>query len=102
MVRVPIKQIDVKKIKMAKNVLAVFEVLGIGEQDLDNLLTIEILFNEMNELKKRVAELEEFKEKTIKAEKLEASGAKTTNAYSESIKNAFTKKTEEFNLNGRR
>lgn len=102
MVRMPIKQIDIKKMKMAKQVLAVFEILGIDEKDLDNLVAIETLRYEINELKSQIKELQEFKEKTIKAEKLEASGGKTTNAYSENLMKAFGGKTEEFNLNGKR
>lgn len=102
MVRLPIKEIDIKKMKMAKEVLAVLEILGIGEDDLDNLVEIRTLREEINNLNARIKQLEEFKERTIKSEKAEATGGKITNSYSEAIKKSYKGGVEEYNLNGRR
>ena len=96
MVRLPIKEIDIKKMKMAKEVLAVLEILGIGENDLDNLVEIRTLREEINNLNARIKQLEEFKERTIKSEKVEATGGKITNSYSEAIKKSYKGGVEEY------
>ena len=52
-----IKDIDIKKMKSAKGVMAVLELLGISEDDL-------ILLKQIPAMRKELEELREFKEKT--------------------------------------
>lgn len=102
MVRQPIKDLDVKKVKMAKQVLAVFEILGIKEADLDNLVNLPNELNALREenkaLKGRITELEEFKKTVERTAKNEAKGG---TSVGEEVKKAFIGKVEEFNPYGR-
>jgi hypothetical protein len=98
MVRQPLREIDVKKLKMAKEVLSFLEVLGIKEEDLDNLVNIPSLVSKIESLEKRIEELEEFKTAVIRTSKNEIKGEKSV---SEMIKEAFKGGVEEFNPYGR-
>lgn len=98
MVRQPLREIDVRKLKKAKEVLAFLEVLGIQEKDLDNLVDLPALLERINVLEKRVEELEEFKTTVIRTSKNEVKGEKSVG---EVMKEAFSKGVEEFNPYGR-
>lgn len=95
MVRVPIKEIDTKKVKMAKQVLAVFELLGISEEDLDNILSLKTLDDTLLEIKLKLNEL------TEKVEKLQRTAiAEESAKITKDINRAFKSGVEEYRLNG--
>lgn len=96
MVRQTLKNLDVKKIKMAQQVLAVMEIMGIEEATIDELLS---LIDEFKKLKAEVEELREFKEQQIRIQRMETKGG---TSIQEQIREAFKGGTEEYNLNGRR
>lgn len=99
MVRQSLKDIDVKKIKMAKDVLAVFEVLGVDEDLIDEIIS---LVNRVNELEKEVSELTEFKDSVLRTQKNEASGGtESKEKLSDIIQKNFDGKVEEFNPYGK-
>lgn len=84
-----IKDIDIKKMKSAKGVMAVLELLGISEDDL-------LLLKEIPAMRKELEELREFKEKTertieVKAENI---GKKSV---AQAIKDVYNKPSKEFN-----
>lgn len=88
-----IKDIDVKKIKEAKGVLAILELLGLTEDDL-------LLLKEIPAIKEELAELREFKESVIRVQRAESAG-KVTKSVQDQIRDAFKSKVEEFNPNGK-
>lgn len=84
-----IKDIDVKKMKSAKGVMAVLELLGISEDDL-------LLLKEIPAMKEELKELKEFKakmERTIET-KSENVGKKPV---SKIVSDVYNPKTKEFN-----
>lgn len=89
MVTQKIKDIDLKKLKSAKGVMAVLELLGITEEDL-------LLLKDIPAMKTELEELREFKAKTERT--LEA---KATNTGSKSIakviSDVYGKPSKEFN-----
>ena len=66
-----IKDIDIKKLKQAKAVLAVLELLGLTENDL-------LLLKDVPAMQARIIELEEFKEQVMRAQRMENSGKTAT------------------------
>ena len=83
-----IKDIDIKKMKSAKGVMAVLELLGISEDDL-------LLLKEIPAMREELKELREFKEKTertieVKAENI---GKKSV---AQAIKDVYNKPSKEF------
>ena len=88
MVAQKIKDIDIKKLKSAKGVMAVFELLGITEDDL-------LLIKDIPQMRKELEELRDFKAKTERTleNKAENVGKK---ALSESISDVFKKPSKEF------
>ena len=108
MVRQPLRDIDTKKIKMAQNVLAFLEILGVRECDLDNL--VEKFPEKIQLLEQKIIEFEEFKEeirerltkveKTLRTENTNTSkGIKTP---SEAMRELYNGGVEEFNPHGRK
>ena len=89
MVTQKIKDIDLKKLKSAKGVMAVLELLGIAEEDL-------LLLKDIPAMKTELEELREFKSKTERT--LET---KATNTGSKSvakvISDVYAKPSKEFN-----
>lgn len=66
MVTQSIKDIDIKKLKKAKGVMAVLELLGITEEDLLLLKKIPDLREENRQLKDEIASLKEDRDKILK------------------------------------
>ena len=84
-----IKDIEIKKMKSAKGVMAVLELLGISEDDL-------LLLKEIPARREELKELREFKEKTertieVKSENI---GKKSV---AQAIKDVNNKPSKEFN-----
>ena len=89
MVTQKISEIDVKKLKSAKGVMAVLELLGLSEEDL-------LLLKEIPAMKAEIKELREFKEKTLRTidNKNENAGGKP---IGQAIKDVYGKPSKEFN-----
>lgn len=94
MVGQKIKEISIRKLLRAKKVLAVFEILGISEDDLKQIKEIPALKEELAKLRKENVELREFKDKAMKT--LEKTGDKSVKSQSEVVKDVYTSKTKEF------
>ena len=82
-----IKEIDVKKIKQAQGVMAVFELLGITEEDL-------VLLKEIPTMKAELEELREFKTQVLNTITNKNEAKKSA---SEVIMQAYGKPPKEFN-----
>lgn len=89
MVTQKISDIDVKKLKHAKGVMAVLELLGLTEEDL-------LLLKEIPNMKAELEELREFKAKVNRTldNKVDNANVKTP---SELIKDSFNSPVKEFN-----
>lgn len=89
MVRKSIKEIDVKKLKKAKGVMAVLELLDISEDDL-------LLLKEIPAIKQELEELRDFKAKATRTleGKAENSGKKSVG---EVVKSVYKGEQKEFN-----
>lgn len=87
-----IKDIDVKKLKSAKGVMAVMELLGISEEDL-------ILIKEIPAMKSELEELREFKAKTLRTLEGKAENI-DVKPVSQTIKDVYGKPSKEFKPHG--
>ncbi len=81
--------IDVKKMKNAKGVMAVLELLGISEDDL-------LLLKEIPAMKAELAELREFKEKTLRTLEVKADNS-SKKPVGQVVKDVYGKPSKEFN-----
>lgn len=89
MVTQKIKDIDLKKLKSAKGVMAVLELLGIAEEDL-------LLLKDIPAMKTELEELREFKAKTERT--LETKATSTgTKSVAKTISDVYGKTSKEFN-----
>ena len=83
-----IKDIDVKKLKSAQGVMAVFELLGITEDDL-------LLLKKIPAMEAELAELREFKTSVIRT--LDVQNRGEQRPVSKVIGEVYGKPTKEFN-----
>lgn len=120
MVGQSLKDINPKQLKLAKQLLAVFEVMGIDEVDLTEVANlhqinfkiecivkplnekIDKLNEKIKEQSEQIAELQEFKDSVIRVQKNETS-AKTEkkDTFADILRKNFDGKVEEFNPNGK-
>ena len=89
MVTQKIKDIDLKKLKSAKGVMAVLELLGIAEEDL-------LLLKDIPAMKAELAELREFKAKTERTLETKATNT-TSKSIAKVISDVYGKPSKEFN-----
>lgn len=82
-----IKDINPWKIRQAKGVMAVLELLGITEEDL-------LLLKEIPAIKKELEELREFKDKTLRTIENKSEDNK---AVGKVVKDVYNTQTKEFN-----
>lgn len=84
-----LKDLDIEKVKMAKEVMAILEVLGIDEDDL-------LLLKEMPAMKAELEELRQFKADVIRT--LEVKNANNdVKSASEIVKRVYKGEVKEFN-----
>lgn len=97
MVKQEIKNIDPRKLKKAKKLFALLELIGITEKDFE-------LLGDIPQLKKDIAEFKEWKEEQIRVQRNEANNVDgKIGKIQEALKRqAFNKKVEEFDFNGER
>lgn len=89
MVTQKIKDIDLKKLKSAKGVMAVLELLGIAEEDL-------LLLKDIPAMKAELEELREFKAKTERT--LDTKATNTgSKPIAKVISDVYGKPSKEFN-----
>ena len=81
--------IDVKKMKHAKGVMAVLELLGISEEDL-------LLLKEIPAMKEELAELREFKSNVLRTLSNQTSNDEKK-PVSQVVKDVYGTPTKEFN-----
>lgn len=93
MVTQKIKDIDPRKIKEAKPVMAALELLGLDESDL-------LLLKEIPQMKAELAELRLFRESQIRAMRAEGQ-SRAEKPLSQQMSEMFSQKTEEFYPDGR-
>jgi hypothetical protein len=89
MVATKLKDLDIEKVKMAKDVMAILEVLGIDEDDLLLIKKIPAILEELNELRQ------------FKADVTRTLETKTANSEAkpvgEVVKNVYKGDVKEFN-----
>lgn len=90
MVKQTIKAVDLKKLKKAKKLLSVFEVCGLKEKDIDNIMLIGNLVKEINLLKQQVADLQQYIHNTSRSKS-------STSTIPEMLRQTFATKIEEYN-----
>lgn len=96
MVTQKIKELDPKKLKQAQKVLAIFELMGIKEEDLDNIRQIPAIIKSVNDMANTLASV-------VKILKNETSGGMTNgkDSIQKRIHKQFGDKTEGFFVNGK-